>query len=316
MINYSDFVDKWRRIPHQSRNTYLSIEVKHPLRIQIGNNITGQKSLVIMNTGIMDNIPSSYSIKASNPRLKNGSYVLEFQLIYNSLEDTFYRLCWDMIDFSAQSKAPLDAMINRYLSWQKMLKQINKKVLSFENQKGLLGELLYLEKSIDEVGSMKSLNSWVGPDGSDQDFIFDNSWTEVKTVSAAAESIRISSLEQLNQTDNGTLAVYSLEKTTPGINRVSLNQVVDRLRNRLNTDQLSKDHFELKLFKYGYRDDERDSYDLNVFRLIGESIYEVNKDFPKLTRDNVPSEITNCSYQISIAAIEQFRRSDIGLAGI
>ena len=80
MINYTDFVEKWNSMPHQG---YLSIIVEHPLRVQIGYHHSGQKSLVIMNTGILDNIPSSYSIKASNPKLKNGSYVLEFQLFHN-----------------------------------------------------------------------------------------------------------------------------------------------------------------------------------------------------------------------------------------
>ena len=305
MINYTDFIEKWNSMPHQG---YLSIIVEHPLRVQIGYHHSGQKSLVIMNTGILDNIPSSYSIKASNPKLKNGSYVLEFQLFHNSLEDTFYRLCWDMLDCSAQSKDPLNALVNRYLSWQKMLRQVNKKVLSFESQKGLLGELLYLEEITNKIGIQRSLDSWVGPDGSDQDFIFENSWSEVKTVSAAAETIRISSLEQLDQTEKGQLVVYSLEKTAPGINRIQLNDIVDRFRDNLQSDQLSRDRFELKLFKYGYKDEERDSYSLNVFRLIGKKIFEVNENFPRLTKENVPSEITSCSYQISIAAIEQYRR--------
>lgn len=42
--------------------------------------------------------------------------------------------------------------------------------MSANAQKGLIGELLYLEYLIDQNGVKHAFESWVGPDGSDQDF--------------------------------------------------------------------------------------------------------------------------------------------------
>lgn len=308
MINYSDFVDKWKSLPHQKNNVYLALNIEHPLKIQMGYHTNGQKSLVIMDVGEVENIPSSYAINATNPKLANGSYALEFQLILKSLEDIFLRLCWDMIDYSSQSAQPLKDLINRYLSWQKLLKQLSKKELSFESQKGLLGELLYLEELSKQVGLHEAVDCWLGPDGSDQDFVFSNGWTEVKTIAASAETIRISSLEQLNHTQTGILMVYMLEKTLPGADRITLNEVVDSFRERLRSEPITKDRFELKLYKYGYRDEEREAYAKNWFRLIKQLSYNVDENFPKLTSENIPIEIVRCTYHISIASIEPFRR--------
>ena len=316
MINYSEFVEKWKNMPHQRDNVYIAINIEHPLKIQMGYHTNGQKSLVIMDVGEIESIPSSYAISATNPKLANGTFALEFQLIHKSLEDIFLRLCWDMIDCSSQSSQPLKDLINRYLSWQKLLKQINKKELSFENQKGLLGELLYLEDISEQIGLSKAINSWVGPDGSDQDFVFNDSWTEVKTIAASAETIRISSLEQLNHEHIGKLKAYMLEKTLPGIERITLNGKVDSLRELMLDDPINRDRFELKLYKYGYRDEDRETYDKNCFRLIKQLDYIVNENFTKLTSENIPTEIIRCSYHISIPAIEPYRSDNDGVTGI
>lgn len=310
MMNFYEFINHWNKISHTvNTNTYLSLNIDHPLTFQIGYHPDGHKSLVIMNLKD-DNIdvPSSYAIRAAILTLINGSKVLEFRLLYEEYEELFLRLCWDMIDYSSSSTEPIKDLIKRYLSWQRLLQEKKKTVLSFQQQKGLLGELLYMQEIGETIGIQDTVKYWVGPDGSDQDYIFEESWTEVKAISAAAEAVQISSLQQLNQEKDGLLMVYMLEKTTPGQERVNLVQMVSKIRALIGNDWICRDHFEMKLFKYGYRNDEESEYDKNQFRLIKKTAYEVNGQFPRLTERNVSVGIIRCSYYLSLTALEAYRR--------
>lgn len=306
-MTYDEFQRKWDNMPEQ-KNSYLSLGDIHPLSLQIGHGSNNFKSFVVMNSGEVKDVPSSFAIQAVNPKLANGKRTLEFQLVYNAFEEEFQRLCWDMIEVTVESPQPLSDMISRYMSWQRLLQYYNRGKMSFERQKGLLGELLFLRKLILESNPRNAVMSWCGPDGSDQDFLFDATWTEVKTVSLASGNVKISSLEQLEQETNGTLIIYILEKTTPGEKKISLPDVVEDIRNLLADDALVLDKFNMRLFKYGYRDRDEDYYRQNVFRLIEEREYDVTDDFPKLTRKNVPVELTACKYELSLPSLEAYRR--------
>ena len=40
------------------------------------------------------------------------------------------------------------------------------------------------------------------------------------------------------------------------------------------------------------------------------STYDCNEQFPRLTRDQLPAGVVECTYQVSIGAIEPFRIKD------
>ena len=130
----------------------------------------------------------------------------------------------------------------------------------------------------------------------------------MKAIALASESVKISSLEQLNQETDVTLVVYVLEKSTPGDQRITLPDIVADIRQQLTADVLVLDKFNMKLFKYGYRDRDEDDYRQNCFRLIETRIYEVTDVFPKLTRKNVPPEVSVCKYELSLPSLEIYRR--------
>ena len=163
---FKDLKDKWDNIPAKG-NGFLKLGLNHPLDLQIGYSINAYKSFVVMDTGVIKNIPSSFAVKVTNVQLKDSTWILEFQLIHAKFEEEFLKLCWDMIEYSFAEKQPLNALIYRYMTWQKLLQYENKNVMSFQRQKGLLGELLYLLKVIDNCGVEYAIDSWVGPDGGD-----------------------------------------------------------------------------------------------------------------------------------------------------
>lgn len=213
-----------------------------------------------------------------------------------------------MIEYSSKEENALNSLIHRYMTWQKLLQYENKSVLSFQRQKGLLGELIYLSKMIDDIGTEAAVDSWAGPDGSDQDYLFQSEWAEIKCVSLASETVHISSLQQLQQEMEGNLVVYIIESTTAGDDRISLVDVVSEIKTKLENNARYLDRFDLKLYKYGYRKNHENEYRENQFRFIEEREYIVNDSFPKLVGNSVPSEIVSCKYELSLAAIEKYRR--------
>lgn len=306
-MKFDELKEKWDNMPAIG-NGFLKLGIEHPLDLQIGYSQSFYKSFVVMDTGIIKNIPSSFAVKVTNIQLENLSWILEFQLVHPSFEEEFLRLCWDMIEYSSKEENALNSLIHRYMTWQKLLQYENKSVMSFQRQKGLLGELIYLSKKIDDIGIDVAVDSWAGPDGSDQDFLFQSGWAEIKSVSLASETVRISSLQQLQQEKEGNLVVYILESTTAGEDRISLIDVVSEIKTKLENHARYLDRFDVKLYKYGYRKNHENEYRENYFRFIEKREYVVNDSFPKLVGNNVSSEIVSCKYELSLAAIEKYRR--------
>ena len=306
-MRFDELKEKWDNMPAIG-NGFLKLGIEHPLDLQIGYSQSFYKSFVVMDTGIIKNIPSSFAVKVTNIQLENLSWILEFQLVHPSFEEEFLRLCWDMIEYSSKEENALNSLIHRYMTWQKLLQYENKSVMSFQRQKGLLGELIYLSKKIDDIGIDAAVDSWAGPDGSDQDFLFQSGWAEIKSVSLASETVRISSLQQLQQEKEGNLVVYILESTTAGEDRISLIDVVSEIKTKLENHARYLDRFDVKLYKYGYRKNHENEYRENYFIFIEKREYVVNDSFPKLVGNNVSSEIVSCKYELSLAAIEKYRR--------
>ena len=308
MMTFNDFKEKWACMPLRT-NGYLSLGLEHPLNLQIGYSFSGYKSFVVMEMGAVSNIPSSFAIKAENVRLRNGTWILAFQLVHVAFEEEFLRLCWDMIEATAKSVAPQRDLIVRYLSWQKLLQYSSKEIMPFQRQKGLLGELLYLSDCLRQMSADIAVEAWTGPDGSDQDFVFEAAWAEVKAIALSAATVKISSMQQLEQEVPGYLVVYTLEKSTEGEGRITLPAIAEEIRSSLHDNPVALDRFEMKLFKYGYRSQDVGEYNKNYFRYIEKREYLVNDSFPKLCRENVAQEITACTYEISLSAIEPYRRT-------
>lgn len=306
MMVFSDFEKKWKSMANYSSG-YLSIPLEHPLEFHIGYHSSDTKSLILMNSGIIESIPSSYAIKPINAKLNDGTWILEIRLTHNSYEDVYLRLCWDMIDVSRTADNPQKSFVNRYLMWQKLLQYMKNDLMPFQRQKGLLGELLYLQSLLANGKYEHILESWIGPEGSDQDFVFEDTWSEIKTVAMASEIVNISSLQQLDREESGKLVIYFLESTTSETDSITLPQKVEEIRNLFQNEAILQDHFDMKLFMYGYRDKDALEYSKHAFRLVETREYNVKSDFPRLTRKNTAAAITSCSYSLSLAALEAYK---------
>lgn len=309
MINSFESFQKIWKEPITANEGYLAVDIDHPLSFSIGINRFGKKSLIISDLEVREEVFSTDAVGV-NKLYINGTSSLEFVLNKEEYIEEFLRLCWDMIESTKHSKEPHNDLIIKYNSWLRLLRSKPKKEMSFSSQKGLLGELLYFNRlAEDGMPYEKIINSWVGPDGADQDFVFYDSWTEVKSIPLSGETVHISSLQQLNQELQGTLQVYVLEKTVKSKNSICLVDMIERIRYDFNSTNL-QDRFDTKLVKYGYKKEHEEKYKKNNFRLIRTIKYRVDESFPKLTKDNVPDGIVCSEYDLSLEYISQFIEED------
>lgn len=296
---------KWEQAK-ASPGGYLLVAEDHPLVFHIGYSDEGNQSFVILNTKGRPILPSTKAISVKMLKLPDGKQAIEFDLNEVTLSELFIKLTWDLIESSRTATKPLTTLLKQYKRWMRLLQQEAFSPLSSVAQKGLLGELLYLEQMIDEIGQSPALTSWVGPEGADQDFIFEDGWAEVKSVAPSSEVFKVSSLQQLDRDEEGLLVLFFIDSTTAYSSySITLPQVIARITGGLTEE--SRNRLFCKLAMIGYMESDEEYYSDNRFIVSNKFVYRVNQDFPCLTVENVASQITSAQYTISISGIEPYR---------
>ena len=307
MMTIDELSAKWNSISPFSGG-FLLVADDNSLSFHIGYQGDNQKCFMVLNSGKVDNLVSSKAIRVDCVPLSGGGCGLRFLLLLASLDELFIKLCWDLINASSNTPDPVAKVVSQYRSWMRLLQQAGNGIMDASRQKGLLGEMLFLSSAVDEYGSKEALQSWTGPEGSDQDYNFSDRWVEVKTVSIAADQVSVSSLQQLDRSDYGNLIVFFMDKTSShGAKTISLPEAVASIIGKLCSDE-EKDLFACKLAKYGYLEKDAASYAETRYQLAEKRQYSITPDFPRLTRGNTPTGIIKAEYSIDLAIIDPFIR--------
>lgn len=306
MITLNELKKKWDETTPYS-NGFLQISDGHPLSVHVGYE-GDHRCFIILDTGRWENIDSSKAVSAACIEYSTNKYGLKFMLKYPSLDELYIKLCWDLLDCSKTASDPLQKVIDRYRSWLLLLQKQRTGLLSLSRQKGLTAELMFFIAQSEFRGADEILSAWVGPEGCDQDFIFDDCWYEIKATAKASDRVLISSLQQLDRSDYGELIVYFMDKVTSGgTGTITLPGVVeDVLRNIPN--QVMRDKLECKLAMYGYYFRDSQNYRDTHYVCSERRDYRVKDGFPVLSVHNVPHEIIEAIYSIDLASIDCFKK--------
>lgn len=242
-------------------------------------------------------------------QFKEGDLLtLRFSLENNDLLEYFCTFCQDLLDsvkVTNDDETAYHTLRSRYYSWRQLFRPDNARLTESEMM-GLIGELLFLKDyMIPKRGIDAALESWMGPEKTHKDFSDQQDWFEVKTISFGKESVRISSIEQLDSDIEGTLVIYELEKMSPSFEGVRLNQLVNSIITLLaNTHQREAFMAKLELFGFDFSNEN----DNLVFALRNQFMYRVdNVDFPRLHRSLLPDAITRAQYELLLTEIEPFK---------
>ena len=157
---------------------------------------------------------------------------LRFSLENSDLLEYFCTFCQDLMDsvrVTSDDEAAYQTLRSRYYSWRQLFRPDNARMTEAEIM-GLIGELLFLKNfMIPERGIDVALESWMGPEKTHKDFSDQQDWFEIKTISFGKESVRISSVEQLDSDIDGTFVIYELEKMSPSFDGIKLNQLANNI---------------------------------------------------------------------------------------
>ena len=297
--------DKWSSISYQQGGS-LELGIMHPLEWHVGYFSPEAKSIVIVSDDPVSKIESSKRIQASCMPRKDGRYAISFTLMSQEQEDVFVTMCGDMIRFSSdeQNRAcSLERVLQRYAAWLKLLQNRNSAFLGVAAQKGLIGELLYLKDRIERgMPVADALAGWVGPEGADQDFVYEDGWHEIKTTGVSSSEVTISSVEQLDNNQAGELIVMRVDQCAPATTGAfTLYKLVHQILGMLDKTPGGADSFALKLGSVGYID--MPEYDQQTFVVASKSKYSVDEKFPRLVRNSLPAEVVNLKYILSLPSL-------------
>ena len=278
---------KNRFLELKDADKYYRFDRSHPVAWYIGLDGRNRYSLFVITKTQPKNIGSTKLMNVFVGERKDSSYGITFSLLEKRNLDLFVHFCEDLILYTkhiTKAEAIADSICGRYIQWQKAFIKTDGKLLSYEQIKGLIGELCFLKMMmIPLYGPEMAIDSWSGIEFTDQDFSCDGTWYEVKSTVSGATTVKISSVEQLDVVEIGHLVVVALDKTSEAdTSRLTLNSIVELVIKSLPSRSSRK--------KYN-----------------GMTIYKVDTSFPCLRKKDTPAAVQNIKYEISLAAIDSFR---------
>jgi hypothetical protein len=178
---------------------------------------------------------------------------------------------------------------------------------------GLFGELWFLEFWLEPIDAAV-LRAWTGPERDRHDFKWAAASVEVKATRARSDgsaSHRISTLDQLEDAEQGQLYLFSLRVSPDPIAAHTLNASIERIRRALSDRAELLQGFDERIATLGYSPVHRDRYD-TPFRVVAEELYRVDSAFPRLTRNSfangvVPTGVDRIGYSLDLVACAAWR---------
>ena len=234
---------------------------------------------------------------------------LNIYLLDNDLKDIFSLFIQNILEDIAESVTENEAVtktLNVISKWKKLFDKINFNGLSIEQQKGLIGESLFINHLLDHQKSSSTiLNGWTGPDFEDKDFVFGATGIEIKLTSSKYPKLKITNEGQLDAQNLNELflILYTVEDVKE--NGFTLNSLIDQIQEKLsaNIDELK--FFNERLMLLGYFEDDKEHYN-KMYSLKKIYTYSVSEDFPKIIKSQLPVGVYNTSYFIELSAVENF----------
>ena len=287
-------------------------EIPHLNCFAATNHITGQH-LYLMSVSKNLAIPElkNYRFKGVEifPVETDDFCELNIYLLDNDLKDIFSLFIQNILEDIAESVTENEAVtktLNVISKWKKLFDKINFNGLSIEQQKGLIGESLFINHLLDHQKSSSTiLNGWTGPDFEDKDFVFGATGIEIKLTSSKYPKLKITNEGQLDAQNLNELflILYTVEDVKE--NGFTLNSLIGQTQQKLSSNIDELKFFNERLMLLGYFEDDKEHYN-KMYSLKKIYTYSVSEEFPKIIKSQLPIGVYNTSYFIELSAVENF----------
>lgn len=245
---------------------------------------------------------------------ENAGHALIFTLLDSAQREIFHRLCLDIVQSAAvaeSEQAAIEVAIARTWRWHHLLRGGSDGRLSSEEQKGLIGELLFIEDCLlSRLAPSDAVASWKGPLGAPKDFEIGRLCVEAKARrGAATPHVAMSSEHQLDISGVDQLFLHVAEVDRLPSSRSdgsSITEIARRVRDRIAAvDDAAAADLDALLHAAGFR--WSDDYSDSAWICGDQHIFRVTEDFPAISASRLPLGLANVRYAVALAACEPFR---------
>ena len=245
-----------------------------------------------------------------------GNQLLVFKLLDPTQQDLFKTLCRDIISAATameSERLAASVALMRTWRWHHLLRGGRGSLLSAEEQRGLLGELLVLERLLlPHVDALSAVTAWRGPLGAPKDFEIARVGIEAKARRGGATPyISVGSENQLDESGVDQLYLHVAEfdqAPADSPSGMTVADVVDRIEGSLlSVDPNACTSFEALLSAAGYR--KEDDYSNFLWIEGATAIYLITGDFPRVALSELRTGVSNVKYSVSLIECAPFETS-------
>jgi len=273
-----------------------------PARYALGKDGSARILLPLNPQEKLPKFPQTSALVQTELTIRSGGKLLRFLDVecgLSKLEEVFSDVVNEIFNRVKLGARSSDAYLSTLQDFRNLLVAPQTENVSHQAVLGLIGELILLEHLLQK--NPNSWNTWRGPLFDRHDFRSATNAIEVKVSGFKSKNkIIISSFEQLIEPENGSLFLYHLvlEETNSGITVSSQTQKVLELSSSIM-------EIKTRLANIGCSDPHSEAWNKSAFNIEKITLYEVKKDFPRLTVDSftnsrIPTGVEELQYTINL----------------
>ena len=245
--------------------------------------------------------------------LDNVSMILsssksDYNEIFSSISEDLY----SKLNILKNKKAIVNLFLNRVRLWQAFFEKQCTEGLSEDAQKGLYGELLFLNRYVltQKFPYDSLLGFWTGPRNRQHDFQFGTLSVEVKATSSKQhQKLHISSEQQLDETLVEKLYLFFVSISLIENNAATLPALVNEIRNMLTDNAAALTLFNNTLLERGYLDAHQVKYEHTGYSVRNSRFFLVQDEFPRIKETELRKGVGDVGYSISVAECSNYEVS-------
>lgn len=281
-----------------------------PVRLALGSSGQARLLLPLANGEVATSVVGAPALQVEvSTYSANGKpqRFLDLTCLTAELETVFHEVADHILLRVAEGAGCVDAARSTIEEFRALLLRPRSSEVPGSQVAGLVGELLFLRRLTER--SAHAWKSWRGPAGDRHDFARGSTAVEVKVTTRKGKSeVSINGIEQLAEPAGGELYLlhYEIETVASGILSVSA------LGRSVLAEASEPERVRELLAAIGCTDVDADAWNEKSFRLENETLYRVERGFPRLIQSSlagaaVPEGISNVCYVTDLAAASAFR---------
>lgn len=293
-----NFLKIYRRINLDQTNANIRVAIRQKDKL---------KSIDFVFENINIKKKNFKNTKGISLEIEDGS-ILSIYLNKINFLDVYLNLIVEIIDSISyeNDEEKVKTVIEEKLNaWKKCFENEDFSGLTKEEELGLIGELLTINKLFDlkEYEIEEIISSWKGPENNLHDFKFADKIYECKT--SLSNIIKITNIDQLDFETYKNLFLFKIT-LTKNSHQININNLILDLRNNLK-DKLIRQLFNNKINSYGYFDYQAKNYK-DFYNLFSIHKYKIDENFITINKKDLKAGIQNINFEIDMSYCQKYEK--------